>query len=194
MLGAVRGRRVKVVGESKTLSLNDWAVLGLVSAGETHGFAVSREFGPAGSLGKIWTIPRPQVYRAITVLVARGLVVETGTAPGAAAPTKRLVRVTDAGETALREWLVTPVAHVRDARSELLVKLWLLDRAGIEFSALLRAQAARVGPMLESLRRQLDRSEGFDSTIIRWRIYSTGALAQFLDDLLSATSSPAMNP
>jgi PadR family transcriptional regulator AphA len=173
----------------KTLSLNDWAVLGLLAEGETHGFAVSREFAATGSLGRIWTIPRPLVYRAIAMLVARGLVVETGTAPGAAAPTKRLVGVTATGRAALGEWLDKPVSHVRDARSELLLKLLLLDRAGIDTTPLLRAQAALVGPMLESLRSQLERSNGFDQTIVRWRIYSTEALARFLDDLLSATSS-----
>ncbi len=177
------------MGESTTMSLNEWAVLGLLAEGETHGFAVSREFAASGSLGRIWTIPRSLVYRAIAMLVARGLVVETGTAPGDAAPTKRLVRVTAGGRAAIGEWLDKPVPHVRDARSELLVKLLLLDRAGIDATPLLRAQAAMVGPMLESLRIQLGRDGGFDSTIVRWRIYSTEALARFLGDLLSTTSS-----
>jgi DNA-binding PadR family transcriptional regulator len=177
------------MGSSKSLSLNEWAVLGLIAEGETHGFAVSREFAADGSIGRIWTIPRPLVYRAIAMLVARGLVVETGTAPGAGAPTKRLVNITAAGQCAVDEWLEKPVAHVRDARSELLLKLLLLDRAGTDAKPLLRAQAAMVEPMLASLRGQLERKDGFESTILRWRIYSTEALAQFLDDLLSATSS-----
>jgi len=177
------------MGSSKSLSLNEWAVLGRVAEGETHGFAVSREFAAAGLIGRIWTIPRPLVYRAIAMLVARGFVVETGTAPGAGAPTRRLVSITEAGRAAVGEWLQTPVAHVRDARSELLLKMLLLDRAGIDAKPLLRAQSALVGPMLSSLRGQLERNDGFESTIVRWRIYSTEALAQFLDDLLSATSS-----
>jgi DNA-binding PadR family transcriptional regulator len=169
---------------SKSLSLNEWAVLGLVAEGETHGFAVSREFAASGSIGRIWTIPRP-----LAMLVARGLVIETGTAPGAGAPTRRLVSITTAGQSAVGGWLEKPVAHVRDARSALLLKLLLLDRAGIDAKPLLRAQAAVVEPMLASLRAQLERNDGFESTIVRWRIYSTEALAQFLDDLLSATSS-----
>jgi DNA-binding PadR family transcriptional regulator len=173
----------------KSLSLNEWAVLGLIAEGETHGFAVSREFAASGSIGRIWTIPRPLVYRAIAMLVVRGLVAETGTAPGAGAPTRRLVSITAAGQHAVAAWLEKPVAHVRDARSELLLKLLLLDRTGTDAKPLLRAQAAMVEPMLTSLRGQLDRKDGFESTILRWRIYSTEALAQFLDDLLSARSS-----
>jgi len=177
------------MGSSKSLSLNEWAVLGLVAEGETHGFAVSRGFAAAGLIGRIWTIPRPLVYRAIATLVARGLVVETGTAPGAGAPTRRLVSITLAGRAAVGEWLETPVAHVRDARSELLLKLLLLDRAGIDAKPLMRAQSVLVEPMLASLRGQLERNDGFESTIVRWRIYTTEALARFLDDLLSAMSS-----
>ncbi|HEY5271690.1 MAG TPA: PadR family transcriptional regulator [Acidimicrobiales bacterium] len=177
------------MGSSKSLSLNEWAVLGLVAEGETHGFAVSRGFAAAGLIGRIWTIPRPLVYRAIATLVARGLVVETGTAPGAGAPTRRLVSITSAGRAAVGEWLETPVAHVRDARSELLLKLLLLDRAGIDAKPLMRAQSVLVEPMLASLRGQLERNDGFESTIVRWRIYTTEALARFLDDLLSAMSS-----
>jgi PadR family transcriptional regulator AphA len=177
------------VGDLKALSLNEWAVLGLLAEGESHGFALSREFAPTGPLGKIWTIPRPLVYRAISTLVARGLVVETGTAPGSAAPMKRLLSVTAPGRSALLLWLEAPVAHVRDARSELLLKLLLLDRSGLAATSLLRAQASLVQPMLKSLRSQLERSDGFDATILRWRIYSTEALAKFLEDLLFATSS-----
>jgi DNA-binding PadR family transcriptional regulator len=177
------------MGPSKSLSLNEWAVLGLVAEGETHGFAVSREFAVDGSIGRVWTIPRPLVYRAIAMLVDRGLVNETGTAPGAGAPTRRLVSITAAGRGAVGDWLQKPVAHVRDARSELLLKLLLLDRAGIDAEHLLRTQAAMVAPMLANLRGQLERNDGFESTIARWRIYSTEALAKFLDDLLSATTS-----
>src|ERR1700678_302209 len=100
------------MGFPKSVSLNEWAVLGLVAEGETHGFAVSREFAASGSIGRIWTIPRPLVYRAIAMLVVRGLVAETGTAPGAGAPTRRLVSITAAGQHAVAAWLEKPVAHV----------------------------------------------------------------------------------
>jgi DNA-binding PadR family transcriptional regulator len=179
-------RNLGVMDSLRALSLNDWAVLGLIAEGETHGFALSREFTATGAIGRIWTIPRPLVYRAITLLVSRDLVREAGWVTGAAAPKRRLVQVTDAGRGALANWLEKPVAHVRDARSELLVKLLLLDRADIDAMPLLRAQDAILGAMLSSLRAQLDDSAGFDATILRWRIYSTEALASFLQDLLSA--------
>ena len=166
------------------LSLNEWAVLGLVAEGETHGFAVSSKFAHDGLFGRIWTIPRPLVYRAIDSLVAQGLVIETGSAPGAGGPPRRVIEVTKSGRVALDAWLAAPVAHVRDARSELLMKLFLLERAGRELSPLLEAQWAALSPMLDSLRERLSQSVGFDTTVLRWRIYSTEALGRLLGELI----------
>jgi hypothetical protein len=47
-----------------------------------------------------------------------------------------------------------------------------------------------VEPMLAGLHSHLQRSSGFDATIIRWRIYSTEALARFLDDMTPGQQLP----
>ena len=173
-----------LVSSSADLSLSEWAVLGLVAEGQTHGFIVSHEFAPDGSIGKIWTIPRPLVYRAITSLGNKGFVIEVGSAPGSGGPRRRLVVATPDGRAALASWLDEPVRHVRDARSALLIKLLLLDRAGRSSRKLLVAQEELLEPMLVGLRRQLRQSNGFDSTLARWRLYSTEALARLLVELI----------
>ena len=50
------------------LSLTEWAVLALVAEQPTHGFAVSKELAGTGDIGRIWTVPRPLVYRALATL------------------------------------------------------------------------------------------------------------------------------
>lgn len=172
------------------LSLNEWAVLVAVAEGETHGFALAREFVPDGKIGRIWTIPRPLVYRAIELLAAKGLVAGQGWALGAAAPRRRVVAVTPAGRAAVSRWLAEPVAHVRDARSELLLKLLFLERLGADPTVLLTAQQVLLAPMLESLRAQFAASTGFDNTLVRWRLYSTELLERFIDDLLAEVRGP----
>lgn len=167
------------------LSLGEWVVLGLVAEGRTHGFAVSRELARSGSVGRIWSIPRPLVYRAIASLVSRSLVEEVGPAPGLAGPQRRLVEVGTEGRAALGRWLEAPIDHVRDARAELLVKLLLLERSGRDRAPLLAAQAARLEPILAGLQDQLAASGGFDSTLARWRLYSAEALARFVEELLA---------
>jgi DNA-binding PadR family transcriptional regulator len=186
----LRCEKLEAVEPDAVLSLNEWAVLAAVAEGETHGFALAREFAPDGAIGRIWTIPRPLVYRAIGLLAAKGLVAEQGWAPGASAPRRRLVAVTPSGRSEVSRWLSRPIAHVRDARSDLLLKLLFLDRLGEDPSVLLAAQRAFLEPRLASLRAQFEVSTGFDQTLVRWRLYSNELLARFLEDLLADVRSP----
>jgi len=61
-----------------------------------------------------------------------GLVQMAGEQPTSQGPARSLVKATRAGRTAARGWLHTPVAHGRDVRSELMIKLALLERAGAD--------------------------------------------------------------
>ena len=59
-------------------SLTEWAVLGLLRDGPAHGWDIARAFVPDGEIGRVWTVSRPLVYRAITVLRDLGYVVDRG--------------------------------------------------------------------------------------------------------------------
>jgi PadR family transcriptional regulator AphA len=184
------------VSEVPALSLTEWAVLGLIAEGRTHGFAVGRELAPTGSVGRIWTIPRPLVYRAIATLGTRGLVREAGSATGELGPPRRLVEVTAGGREALDRWLGEPIAHVRDGRSELMMKLLLLERSGRDPSGLLAAQQALFARIVDRRAEQLAASEGFDTTLARWRLYSAEAALRMVAELLAdqrgrASQNPA---
>lgn len=174
------------MGSTERRPLAEWAVLGIVAEGPTHGFAVARELAPDGSVGGLWTVPRPLVYRAISALEADGLLGRVGSSPGRAGPRRTIIAATSAGMEALERWLGTPVVHVRDARSELLVKLLLHHRAGRDAVALIAAQRRQLEPMLEGLREQLDAAEGFDRTVVRWRLSTTVALDLFLAEIEAA--------
>ncbi len=123
-------------------SLTEWAVLGLLGEKPAHGWDIARAFAPDGDIGQVWTVSRPLVYRAITVLRELGYIVDRGSAPSATGPDRVLLAPTPRGRQALRRWLGRPTGHVRDLRSELMVKLLLLDRAGRDRAPLLQAQLA----------------------------------------------------
>ncbi len=73
-------------------------------------------------------IPRPVIYRAIGRLEQAGLVTPQAVEAGRG-PQRTIYSATAAGRKAAANWLDTPVEHVRDVRSQLLIKLALLDRA-----------------------------------------------------------------
>jgi PadR family transcriptional regulator AphA len=171
-----------VVAALPVLSLADWTVLGVVAEQPTHGWAVARELDANGALGRAWTVPRPLVYRSLATLASKGLIEDSGEAPGARGPQRTIVRVTPRGRVALRRWLETPVAHVRDVRSELLVKLALLDRAGRPREELVQRQLEQLAPVFAALRKR-GRDGGFDDVLAAWRRESALAVRRFLETL-----------
>jgi len=154
--------------------LTEWAVLGLLAEEPAHGFALARLLARGGEVGRVWAATRPLTYRAIDQLAADGLIEPVRTEPGAGPP-RTVHRPTAAGRRALRRWLAQPVAHPREVRAELLVKLLLLERAGQPTAPLLLAQRDAFADLLEPARQP----PAHDS-VSRWRAEQAAAIDRFL--------------
>ncbi len=133
------------------LSLTEYAVLGLLAGGPTHGFAISRELAPSGEVGRILTVRRPLTYRALDRLVTLELAQPLHTEPGDGGPKRLVHKATEAGKHRLKRWLGEPVKHVRDMRIEFQLKLVLLQRSGASPLALVEAQRRLFAPTLTAL-------------------------------------------
>ncbi len=166
-------------------SLTEWALLGLLAERPAHGWDLARAFRPDGDVGRVWTVSRPLVYRAASVLRDLGYLVERGPSSSSEGPQRVLLAPTPRGRTALRRWLARPVAHVRDLRSELLLKLLLVDRRGEDAAPLLRAQLALLEREEHVLARDLpDEADGFERTLALWRLTSARTARAFVESLL----------
>lgn len=165
------------------ISLAEHVVLALVAEGSSHGFSVARLLSPDGDVGRVYSLARPAVYRAIDRLVEVGLVEALGQEPGNRGPKRTPVRVTALGHQAVAVWLAKPVDHVRDLRTEFLVKLALLHRRGQDPAGLVESQIAAVGPIVDGLVERQQKASGFDRTLALWRLRSGQAALRFLDDL-----------
>src|SRR3954468_19668769 len=102
------------------LTTGEWAVLGLVAEGATHGFAVARALEPGGEVGRVWSMRRPLVYRTLEVLAKRELTRTAGTEASTAGPQRTLVDVTGEGRRRVEEWLEEPGEDVSAAPSGVL--------------------------------------------------------------------------
>jgi PadR family transcriptional regulator AphA len=158
-------------------------VLALVEEGPTHGFAVARSMASGGEVGRVWSMRRPLVYRTLDLLEDRELTHTAGTEASTTGPQRTLVEVTAEGRQKIAGWLVEPVEHVRDARSELMLKLLFLDRRGAAPDALLHAQRERFHEQERELRGLLDDADGFARTLALWRVENTAAAVRFVDAL-----------
>ncbi|MET0902027.1 MAG: PadR family transcriptional regulator [Acidimicrobiales bacterium] len=162
-----------------TLSLNEWAVLGVLADQPRHGYDIAAELQPGTAIGDAWRLTRQLVYRALERLDALGLAEPRRTEASDVGPPRTVYGATRRGRAALRAWLDTPVSHLRDVRSALLLKLVLLERLGLERGPLVRAQRVAFAPHLDRLNDAPPR----DHVIALWRRHSAAAAAAFLDEL-----------
>lgn len=160
------------------LSLTEWVVLALLAEAPTHGFGIAKELRPGADLGRIVTVHRPLVYRALDRLVAAGLAEPHLTEPGDAGPNRSVHRATGPGCDAVERWLDRPVAHIRDLRIEFLAKLRLNQRRARDAHRLVAAQRGALAETFD----QLTGAEPTD-VVDLWRASNAAAARAFLDQL-----------
>lgn len=153
-------------------SLADQVCLAIIGEGRTHGWAIVKLLAPEGDLGRIWSLNRALTYRAIDRLVEFGLVDRSD------AGRRAELRITAAGRRQRKQWLAQPVGHLRDLRTEFLLKLVLCERSTIDTSALVSSQRRLLLPAIDAL---TDRHP--DDVVALWRHESAHAAARFLEHL-----------
>jgi DNA-binding PadR family transcriptional regulator len=172
------------VSAERELGPGEWSVLALLAEAPGHGWALAGQMARPGSVGRVWSLGRPLVYRALETLEARGLIRPIGEEPGLRGPNRTVFAATDAGREALLGWLHEPVEHVRDVRSLLLLKLVLLERAGLPLEPLLEAERLVIEPVVASLETRLDDGSRDEAIFLRFRYETTRAVLDFIDALL----------
>ena len=172
------------------LSLAEWLVLCLLAEEPAHCFGLAALLAPEGSVGIVWHVQKTEVYRAAQRLERLGLIMAEGRQATSQGPPRIQLHATPEGCRAAQGWLRQPVAHARDVRSELMLKLALLSRAGADPGDLLRAQRGQLIPVASELAGQMRTASGFDQALIRWRHESVCGTLRFLDTLLAAEPSP----
>lgn len=176
------------------LTLSEWVVLCLICEKPTYGQSMVDLLSQGGELGRVWRVHKAQVYRTVERLESLRLIQTAGREPSHHGPIRSLLEATAAGQAAARSWLNQPVAHVRDIRSELLVKLALLDRAGADPRELLVAQHAQLVPIAAAFDDHLRSVRGFDRTLAQWRCETISAAIRFLETLLPPDTPTASPP
>jgi DNA-binding PadR family transcriptional regulator len=175
----------------RDLGPGEWCVLALLADAPAHGWALAKQMSGTGEIGRVWSMGRPLVYRALELLETRELIRPVGSEPGARGPNRSLFQATAEGREELTNWLSEPVDHVRDVRSLFLLKLVLAERAGLESRPLLEAQRAVTVPSIAALETRLATSVGAEHVFVRFRLESTRSVVFFIDGMLEEGRPPA---
>jgi PadR family transcriptional regulator AphA len=155
-------------------------VLALLVEKPRHGWALHEELAPTGDIGRAWTLSRQLVYRAIDSLVEDGLVKRAAPKDGGGAE-RVIISPTAQGKRLSALWLNQPVSHLRDVRTELVVKIMLRQRAGLDIKQFIEAQREAFAPVLAVI----------DTTrpttpVDMWRAESASAVKRYLTRLQKA--------
>jgi molybdopterin-binding protein len=162
--------------------------LTLVTQDVTHGWALGNLLAPEGEVGRIWSLSRPLTYRAVDGLVDKGLITRRGQAAGRGRD-RVVLAATSAGRRLAKRWLDEPVQHLRDVRTELLVKLHLRARISLDNEPLLAAQQQVFAPTIDVLTSV----HAGDDLVDVWRRESARAVRRFLDQALHPVGTPAVH-
>lgn len=171
--------------DPQDLLLGEWACLGILCQGPAHGFAVAAHLKPGSDIGRVWSMSRALTYRSLEQLKVRGLIEEAGEEPGIAGGNRTILLPTREGRSTFRQWVHTPVDHLRDLRSELLLKIVLGQANGLNLASTITAQLERVTEFIDSLEGTIDTGDAVD----RWRMESAIAARRFLESCRSLSAA-----
>ena len=169
--------------DAHNLLLGDWACLGILYPTRTHGFAIAARLKPSGDIGRVWSLSRPLTYRSLDHLFAAGYAEPVGEEPGLAGGNRVILAATRRGRAQFRRWLGTPVVHLRDLRSELLLKLVLAEHCSIDVAPMLVDQRELLEAAAATLSEQC---WGDGDVVALWRHESAQAALRFLDHVQPA--------
>jgi tRNA-Thr(GGU) m(6)t(6)A37 methyltransferase TsaA len=167
-------------------SLLEWAALGLLCERPAHGWAIARELAPSGSVGRVYSCSRALAYRALGQLRAAGLAEARRTSPSDAGPERTTLGPTRRGRSAFARWRSAPVRHVRDLRSELMLKLLFHERAELDPRPLLEAQERTLARTERALADELAGASRFGRTLALWRLSACRGALAFVEGLLDS--------
>jgi PadR family transcriptional regulator AphA len=117
------------------------------------------------------------VYRAIDTLVADGLVKRATPKDGGGAD-KVIISPTSLGKRHAQTWLNSPVTHLRDVRTELVVKVMLREQFQLPLQPFVAKQRQLFEPLIDAINKN-----NSHSPVEMWRRESASAVKRYLTRL-----------
>jgi len=158
--------------------------LALIRSGIEHGYPIAQEFAPDGEVGVVLTASRPVIYRELATLESLGLL-SSRAGRGVRGQAKKTLKLTAAGNKALDAWLSEPVQHIRDIRTEFLLKVMMRERLQMSIAPFVGLQRAALEEVTSTLGRVREHS-----VVSAWRREQARAVVRFLDQLEGQQSVP----
>lgn len=162
----------------------EWSLLGLLRQRPMYGYEIYQQLSTAEGLGLVWRLKQSQLYALLAKLERRGYVTHTRV-PQESRPPRKVFRLTEAGQDALRAWTEAPVEHGRELRLEFLAKLYFARFAGADAARqLLERQREACRSWRATWQRQaagLREQQPYAWLVYEFRLGQVQAMLEWLD-------------
>ncbi len=163
--------------------VSDVALLGFLRSEDLHGYEIYQRFSNLPGLWEVWRIKQSRLYAMLSRLESKGLI-QADTIYQENRPARKVFRITEAGESAYRTWIIQPVENGRQFRLEFLVKLFFAVHEGPEFkNQLIQGQIDTCQGWLadgQQALQDLPEQESFEAAIYDFRVGQVSAMLQWL--------------
>ena len=160
----------------------EYALLGLLLDGPSHGYDLTRQFAADTELGKVCRLEMSMLYGLLKKLEKEGLL-SGKDEPLSEHKSRRVVELTPAGRAEFEAWLAEPVLHTREIRFSFLVKLYFARQRSRELVLqLLDEQIEYNQALLKKLlsQKQNTSPRQFEAWVVDYRLEQTNAALRWL--------------
>ncbi len=169
---------------TKTPLALEHALLCFLRKRPMHAYEMHQSLERASALGIIWHLKQSQLYALLARLEEAGYITATTETQGTRPP-RKVLHLTQSGETAFLEWVAAPVRRGRDFRQEFLAKLFCAHQEGPgQVTVLLEQQRAACQELLIDLQARADDADPerpYEGLVFLFRISQLNAILNWLD-------------
>ena len=147
----------------------EFALLGLLCEGASHGYELTRHFSEDTELAQVCQLEMSLLYALLKKLEKEGLALGHEE-PVSEHKTRHVVELSEEGRQVFEKWLAQPVKRTREMRLDFLVKLYFARRRGSNIAiALVQRQYDYNLSLLNHLKEERKKSQNQESNIYkRW--------------------------
>ena len=162
-------------------------LLGYLRSGPLHGYQIHQHLQKPDGPGLVWRAKQAQLYANLGKLEEMGYI-QSSLQVQETRPTRRVFQLTQEGQVAYYQWLITPVNTPRQIRQEFMVKLYFAQRENEQtVIALIDNQLSICQGWLEMHQKQLTilTAEPFNRVVHQYRLGQIQATFAWLQQLRS---------
>lgn len=171
-----------------------YALLGLLVPGPTHGYELHKQLSDPQGIGLIWHTKLANLYAQLDQLEKKKWVTHN-IQISETRPARKIYELTDEGKMQFESWMETPATHPREIRQDFLLRLYFIQiYKPDELVHWMRMQLTHCRSWAQMTREQINEegdSFNYRNSVLNFRLEQINAIVTWLEsEIESNTGTP----